>query len=72
MAVLSTIGCAEVLLSAGGSAYFDLVARGFAGVAGLSRPVKAILRSGCYLTSDHGSYQRLLGELDERERLGDG
>jgi D-serine dehydratase len=62
----------EVLLSAGGSAYFDLVARGFAGVGGISLPVKAILRSGCYLTSDHGSYHRLLGELDARERRADG
>jgi len=61
-------GCAEVLLSAGGSAYFDLVARGLGGVDGLSRPVKAILRSGCYLTSDHGSYHRLLAELDAREQ----
>ena len=65
-------GGAEVLLTAGGSAYFDLVARGFGGVAGLSRPVSAILRSGCYLTSDHGSYQRLLGQLDEREQRGGG
>ena len=61
-------GGAEVLLSAGGSAYFDLVARGFAVLTGASRPVRAILRSGCYLTSDHGSYQRLLGELDQREQ----
>ncbi|MES2316867.1 MAG: amino acid deaminase [Pseudomonadota bacterium] len=65
-------GCDQVLLSAGGSAYFDLVARGFAGVAGLSRPVTAILRSGCYLTSDHGSYHRLLGELDAREQRAGG
>jgi D-serine deaminase-like pyridoxal phosphate-dependent protein len=27
-----------------------------------------VLRSGCYLTSDHGSYQRLLAQLDQRER----
>ena len=59
---------AEVLLSAGGSAYFDLVARGFGKANGISLPVKAVLRSGCYLTSDHGSYQRLLGELDAREQ----
>jgi D-serine dehydratase len=65
-------GCPEVLLSAGGSAYFDLVARGFAGVGGVSRPVTAILRSGCYLTSDHGSYQRLLAELDLREQRAGG
>jgi D-serine dehydratase len=60
-------GSAEILLSAGGSAYFDLVARGFPDVGGLSLPVRAVLRSGCYLTSDHGSYQRLIGELERRE-----
>jgi D-serine dehydratase len=65
-------GSAEILLSAGGSSYFDLVARGFAGVTGLSRPVRAVLRSGCYLTSDHGSYQRLLAQLDAREGQADG
>ncbi|MBC7683692.1 MAG: amino acid deaminase [Bdellovibrionales bacterium] len=65
-------GGAEVLLSAGGSAYFDLVARGFQDVDAISLPVKAILRSGCYLTSDHGSYQRLLAELDQREARADG
>ena len=57
----------EILLSAGGSSYFDLVARGFAGMDDLSRPVRAVLRSGCYLTSDHGSYKRLLAQLDQRE-----
>lgn len=62
----------EILLSAGGSSYFDLVARGLRTVSGLSRPVRAVLRSGCYLTSDHGTYQRLIGELDEREGEGDG
>jgi D-serine dehydratase len=60
-------GGSQILLSAGGSAYFDLVAQGFSGVTGASLPVKAILRSGCYLTSDHGSYRRLLAELDARE-----
>jgi len=63
---------AEILLSAGGSAYFDLVARGFHAVSGLSRPVRAVLRSGCYLTSDHGTYERMLGELNAREGEGDG
>ena len=62
----------EILLSAGGSSYFDLVARGLGQVTGLSRPVRAVLRSGCYLTSDHGTYHRLIGELDEREGEGDG
>jgi D-serine dehydratase len=67
-------GTQEILVSAGGSAYFDLVARGFAGIEKLSRPLRPVLRSGCYLTSDHGSYKRLLARLDEREELppGDG
>ena len=60
-------GGAQILLSAGGSGYFDLVARGFAGVRDLSRPVLPVLRSGCYLTSDHGSYLRQIGDLDARE-----
>lgn len=46
----------EVLLSAGGSAYFDIVA------PILSQTdrdcVKAIVRSGCYLTHDNVFYQR--------------
>lgn len=62
----------EILLSAGGSAYFDLVARGFKDVGSLTRPVRAVLRSGCYLTSDHGSYHRLIGQLDQREQTAPG
>jgi D-serine dehydratase len=60
-------GGAQILLSAGGSGYFDLVARGFGGMGALSRPVLPVLRSGCYLTSDHGSYLRQIGELNARE-----
>jgi D-serine dehydratase len=59
----------EILLSAGGSAYFDLVARGMAQsqlTGGLSRPVLPILRSGCYLTNDHGFYQELIAQLNAR------
>jgi len=67
---------AEILLSAGGSAYFDLVARGCGALSGagsgLSRPLRAVLRSGCYLTSDHGTYERMIGELNAREADADG
>lgn len=56
----------EIVVSAGGSSYFDLVARGFSQVDGLSRPLRAILRSGCYLTSDHGMYHRHIDELNAR------
>ena len=62
----------EILLSAGGSSYFDLVARGFGAVGSLSRPLRAVLRSGCYLTSDHGTYERMIGELNTREGEHDG
>jgi D-serine dehydratase len=57
----------RILLSAGGSAYFDFVASGFAQVRGLSRPVLPVLRSGCYLTNDHGHYQDLIERLNARE-----
>lgn len=60
-------GAPEILVSAGGSGFFDLVARGFQGLHGLSRPLRPVLRSGCYLTSDHGMYHVQLRRLDERE-----
>ncbi len=55
----------EVLLSAGGSAYFDLVARHL-GEAGLRSPHRVMLRSGCYLSHDAGHYQRLVALLEGR------
>jgi D-serine dehydratase len=63
---------AEILVSAGGSAYFDLVARGFARLHGLSRPLRPVLRSGCYVTSDHGMYHDALAALDVREGIAPG
>ncbi len=56
-----------ILLSAGGSAYFDLVGRGFEQQLSLSRPVTSILRSGCYVTHDHGFYHGLVQEMETRE-----
>jgi D-serine dehydratase len=55
----------EVLLSAGGSSFYDLVIAGLSAVP-LSRPHRVVLRSGCYLTQDFGLYDRLLGELHRR------
>lgn len=49
-------GLDEFILSGGGSAYFDLVAERFKSVE-LSVPVRVLLRSGCYITNDHGSYR---------------
>ena len=60
----------EVLMSAGGSGIFDLVAPHLR--PALSRPVRGILRSGCYVTHDQGSYQRLVGAVNSRLGCGDG
>jgi D-serine deaminase-like pyridoxal phosphate-dependent protein len=50
----------EVVLSAGGSAFFDRVVEILApAAAALGRPARVVLRSGCYLTHDHGLYERL-------------
>jgi D-serine dehydratase len=55
----------DVLLSAGGSAFYDLVIAGLT-AARLRRPARVILRSGCYLTQDWGEYERLLADLHGR------
>jgi D-serine dehydratase len=54
----------EVLVSAGGSAIFDLVAGRLKPVLG--SPVRGLLRSGCYVTHDHGFYKRMVSAVDER------
>lgn len=54
----------EVLLTAGGSSVFDLVGEHLR--LDLVRPVRGILRSGCYLTHDHGQYQRHVQSVAER------
>ena len=48
-------GADEILASAGGSAFFDQVVERLR-FDGLSRPVRVVLRSGCYLTHDDGLY----------------
>jgi D-serine dehydratase len=55
----------EVLLSAGGSAFYDLVIEELS-AARLSRPARVVLRSGCYLTQDWGLYGGLLADLHQR------
>jgi D-serine dehydratase len=54
----------EVLLSAGGSSIFDLVAPWLK--LDLSRPVRGVMRSGCYVTHDHGSYKRYMTAMETR------
>lgn len=55
----------EILLTAGGSAFFDIVAREFV-LEGASRPVRTVLRSGCYVTNDSGVYERLFAAIENR------
>lgn len=54
----------EVIITAGGSAVFDLVLPWLR--PALQRPVRALLRSGCYVTHDDGHYQRLVHQVDRR------
>jgi D-serine dehydratase len=60
----------EVLVSAGGSGIFDLVAARLR--LALRRPVRGLLRSGCYVTHDHGHYARLVAEVNRRCGCSDG
>ena len=49
----------EVILTAGGSAFLDRVVEDLGEPWGLSRPVRLVLRSGCYLTHDAVHYHQL-------------
>lgn len=60
-----------IVVSAGGSAVFDLVVP-LLRAQGLPRPVRGVLRSGCYLTHDHGQYRRLVQLVQQREGLAEG
>lgn len=60
-------GIAGRIVSAGGSAYFDVVVRELTGPDTATdsatwpgqQPLQVVLRSGCYLTHDHGEYARI-------------
>ncbi|MFJ9663696.1 amino acid deaminase [Streptomyces sp. NPDC101219] len=52
-------GLDEIVVSAGGSAWFDAVADVFAEIPELSAPVLKLLRSGAYVSHDDGHYRRL-------------
>ena len=54
----------SIILTAGGSAAFDIVARDLP--MKLSKPVLTILRSGCYVTHDSGFYNRMLESVKAR------
>ncbi|MCL6736547.1 amino acid deaminase [Streptomyces neyagawaensis] len=52
-------GLEEIVVSAGGSAWFDAVAEVFDEIPELSAPVLKLLRSGAYVSHDAGHYRRL-------------
>ncbi|MGZ0231777.1 amino acid deaminase [Streptomyces sp. CPS1] len=52
-------GTGEIVVSAGGSEWFDAVAEVFAEVPALSLPVLKLLRSGAYVSHDDVHYRRL-------------
>ncbi|MFI7097783.1 amino acid deaminase [Streptomyces sp. NPDC050161] len=49
----------RIVVSAGGSAWFDSVAEVFAEIPALSAPVLKLLRSGAYVSHDDGHYRHL-------------
>jgi D-serine dehydratase len=65
----------EVVLTAGGSAFFDLVADSLRSIH-LSRPSRVVVRSGCYLTHDvrmyHDAFEQVLERSEEARSLGEG
>jgi D-serine dehydratase len=58
----------EFIVSAGGSFFFDQAASVMLAITA-SRPVRPILRSGCYLTHDHGMYATAHSGILERSLL---
>jgi D-serine deaminase-like pyridoxal phosphate-dependent protein len=53
------LGLDEIVVSAGGSAWFDAVADVFAEIPELSLPVLKLLRSGAYVSHDDGHYRKI-------------
>lgn len=57
----------EIILTAGGSSYYDRVAELLGAHPDLGAPVRVVARSGCYLTHDSGGYQRAFNALRQRD-----
>lgn len=49
-------GLDEFIITGGGSSHFDLMAERFATLK-LDVPIRILLRSGCYITTDNGGYR---------------
>ncbi len=73
VAALAHVAAAEglfadgpIVVTAGGTEFFDLAARALsAGIAG--REVVPVIRSGCYLTHDHLSFARMFERMLDRD-----
>ncbi|MBC9882452.1 amino acid deaminase [Bradyrhizobium sp. INPA01-394B] len=59
----------KLIISAGGSAYFDVVAHALAPIAAADGNATVVLRSGALFFADHGIYARAFAELDRRGGL---
>lgn len=55
----------EVILTAGGSAFYDMVLARFTHAC-LKSPTRIITRSGCYITHDSTSYRRFFSNIVDR------
>jgi D-serine dehydratase len=55
----------DVILTAGGSAFYDMVVARFVH-ADLTRPTRVLIRSGCYLTHDSSRYRRAFADIVAR------
>lgn len=55
----------EILLTAGGTEFFDLCSEGLSAFRG-GRPLEVVIRSGCYITSDSIAYKRAFERICER------
>ncbi|WP_083354651.1 alanine racemase [Mesorhizobium sp. LCM 4577] len=60
--------CDQIMLSAGGSSFYDLVADVPRHLE-LSKRLQVVVRSGCYLTHDSGLYARLFEDLKQRSDM---
>ena len=61
------VGRERPIISFGGSAYLDLICS-FA--LSLNTKAEVVIRSGCYVTHDHGQYQRMSAAAEERRTGG--
>lgn len=56
----------EIIVTAGGSEFFDLVGDGLTDWPELGLPVRPVIRSGCYIMHDSIAYDRAFDRLLER------